>query len=141
MRTGKDIDFNHVDFITYAIDEYLKDVPILEVVSNYVKVLKYDNDCYTGEYEDSDGIHQVRVHVQANICTVDFEALNAEQFIALFEGENVDPVPIIQKITGVDIDEYISDVTYSDGTTELLDVKGKTLLIGEWKRVINRRKK
>ena len=52
-------------------------------------------------------------------------------------GEDVDPVPIIKKLTGVDLDEYISDVTYSDGTVELLDVKGKTLLIGDWKRVVN----
>ena len=137
MRTGKDVDFTHVDFITYAVSEYWNDIPIYEIVSNYIRLYKLDDDTYMGEFENSDGIHQVRVYKSINTCTVDFEPVNPEEFIMLFEGENIDPIPIIKKITGIDIDEYISDVTYSDGTTELLDVKGKTLLIGDWKRVVN----
>ncbi len=141
MRTGKDIDFTHVDFITYAVTEYWNAIPFYELVTNYLKLYQLDDDCYSGEFEDENGVHQIRVHKSSNICTVDFEPVNPEEFIALFEGENVDPIPIIKRITGVDIDEFISDVTYSDGTTELLDVKGKTLLVGDWKRVLNDNKK
>ena len=134
MRTGKDIDFTHVDFITYAITEYWNAIPIFEIVSKYIKLFQIDDDTYSGEFEDSDGIHQVRIHKSINTCTVDFEPCNPEEFITLFEGEDVDPVPIIKKLTGVDLDEYISDVTYSDGTVELLDVKGKTFLMGNYRR-------
>lgn len=141
MRTGKDIDFTHVDFITYAVTEYWNAIPFYELAANYLKLYQIDGDCYSGEFEDDNGVHQIRVHKSINVCTVDFEPVNPEDFIALFEGDNVDPIPIIKKITGVDIDEFISDVTYSDGTTELLDVKGKTLLVGDWKRVLNDNKK
>ena len=136
MRTGKDIDFTNVDFITYAVNEYWNAIPIYELVSNYVSLYRLDEDTYSGEFETDSGIHQVRVHKNSNLCTVDFEPVNPEEFIGFFEGE-ADPVPIIKRITGVDIDEFISDVTYSDGTTELLDVKGKTLLIGGWRRIAN----
>lgn len=137
MRTGKDIDFTHVDFITYAVGEYWNDIPIYEIVNNYLSLTNIGDGTYMGEYEDNKGTHKVIVHKSINMCTVDYEPVNPEDFIMLVEGEDVDPIPIIYKITGIDHDEYISDVTYSDGTTELLDVKGKTLLIGNWKRVLN----
>jgi len=137
MRTGKDIDFTHVDFITYAIDEFYHDVPMLEVASKYVKMFKYDENCYMGEFEYDGETHKVVVHVDCNICTVDYEPKNPEEFIAIFEGDEVDAIPIIKKITGVDLDEYISDVTYSNGVVELLDVKGKVFFMGNYKRVLN----
>lgn len=137
MRTGKDIDFTRVDFITYAVGEYWNDIPIYDVVSKYVRLYQTNENTYSGEYEDGNDSHNVVVYRNKNICTVDSEVVNPEEFIALFEGEGVNPVPIIKKLTGVDLDEYISDVTYNDGTTELLDVKGKVLLVGEWKKVTN----
>ena len=137
MRTGKDIDFTKVDFITYAVGEYYNDIPIYDVVIRYINLFQIDEDNYFGEFINDDGAHQVRVNKKTNECSIDYEIVNPEEFIILFEGEEVDPVPIIKKITGVDLDEYISDVTYDNGTTELLDVKGKTLLIGDWKRVTN----
>lgn len=140
MRTGKDIDFAHVDFITYAVGEYWKDIPMYEIVSNYIALQKIDKETYFGEYEDDKGSHTVVVHTDINMCTIDYEPVNPEEFIAIFEGDSVDPIPIIYKLTGIDHDEYISDVQYSDGTVELLDVKGKTLLIGDWKRVVNDKK-
>lgn len=137
MRAGKEIDFAHVDFITYAIDEFYRDVPMLEIASNYVKMFKHDANSYIGEFEYNGETHKVVVHLDCNICTVDYEPKNPEEFIAIFEGDEMDAIPIIKKITGVDLDEYISDVTYSNGVVELLDVKGKTLLIGNYKRVLN----
>lgn len=139
MRTGKDIDFTHVDFITYAVGEYWNAIPIYDVVANYINLFRIDEDTYLGEFENDSGVHQVRVHKSTNTCTVDYEPVNPEEFISLFEGDGIDPIPIIKSITGIDIDEFISDVTYSDGTIELLDVKGKTLLVGDWKRVANER--
>ena len=135
MRTGKNIDFTHVDFITYAVTEYWNAIPIYDVVTKYVKLFQIDEDTYSGTFDNNSGTHQVRVHKSINECTIDFEVVNPEELICFFEGEGIDPIPIIKKITGVDIDEFISDVTYSDGTIELLDVKGKTLLVGDWKRV------
>lgn len=131
MRTGKDIDFTHVDFITYAYDEYLHDIPMIDLVSNYVKLYEINKDSYWGQFNINGEIHQVIVHKDFYLCYVDDKPYNAEQLVILFEGEEVDPVLVIKKITGVDHEDYISDVTYSDGTIELLDVKGKTLLIGK----------
>ena len=134
MRTGKDIDFTHVDFITYAVGEYWNAIPIYDVVNNYVQLFQIDEDTYSGEFINESGHHHIRVHKRTNKCLVDYEYVNPEEFISLFEGEDIDPIPIIKKITGIDIDEYISDVTYEDGTTELLDVKGKTILMGNYRR-------
>ena len=131
MRTGKDIDFTHVDFITYAYDEYLHDIPMIDLVSNYVKLFEIDEDSYWGQFSINGENHRVIVHKDFYLCYVDDEPYNAEQLVIFFEGEEVDPVLVIKKITGVDHEDYISDVTYSDGTIELLDVKGKTLLIGK----------
>ena len=130
MRTGKDVDFTHVDFITYAYDEYLHDIPMIDLVSNYVKLYEINKDSYCGQFNINSEIHQVIVHKGFYLCYVDDEPYNAEQLVILFEGEEVDPVLVIKRITGIDHEDYISDVTYSDGTIELLDVKGKTLLIG-----------
>ena len=141
MRTGKDIDFTHVDFITYAVGEYWKDIPIYEIVSNYITLQKIDKETYFGEYEDDKGSHTVVVHTDINMCTIDYQPVNPDEFISIVEGDSVDPIPIIYKLTGIDHEEYISDVQYSDGTVELLDVKGKTLLIGDWKRVVNDNKR
>jgi len=135
MRTGKDIDFTQVDFITYAYDEFLHDVPMYDLVSNYVKLYALGEDSYWGEFEIGDEHHRVVVHKNFHLCYVDNEPLNAEEFVILFEGEKNDPVIRIKQITGIDHDDYISDVTYSDGTIELLDVKGKALLIGKPRRM------
>ena len=137
MRTGKDIDFTHVDFITYAVGEYYKDIPIYEIVSNYITLSKIDKESYYGEFNDDLGNHIVIVHTDCNMCMIDYEIVNPEEFILRFEKEGTDPIPIIYKLTGVDHEEYMSDVQYSDGTIELLDVKGKVLLLGDWKRVVN----
>lgn len=131
MRTGKEIDFTHVDFITYAYDDFLHDVPMYDLVSNYVKLYTLGEDSFWGEFEIGDEHHRVVVHKDFHLCYVDDEPYNAEEFVILFEGEENDPVIKIKQITGVDHDDYISDVTYSDGTIELLDVKGKALLIGK----------
>ena len=131
MRTGKDIDFTHVDFITYDYDEYLHDIPMIDLVSNYVKLFEIDEDSYWGQFNINGEIHRVIVHKGFYLCYIDDEPYNAEQLVIYFEGEEVDPVLVIKKITGIDHEDYISDVTYSDGTIELLDVKGKTLLIGK----------
>ncbi len=129
MRTGKDIDFTHVDFITYALNEYWKDIPILKVVRNYVLLQQIDKEAYFGEFKDDKGTHKVVVFTDVNIVTIDDKPVNPEEFIMIFEGEETDPIPIIYKLTGVDHEDYISDVQYSDGTIELLEVKGKCLLL------------
>ena len=128
MRTGKDIDFTHVDFITYAYNEYLKDIPMLKLASHYISNLELCDDVHSGSFEDSTGIHKVVVDAEVNLCLVDDKPITAEEFVSLFTED--DPITIIQELTGIDHDEYISDVTYSDGTVELLSVKGKILLIG-----------
>lgn len=130
MRTGKDVDFTHVDFITYAYNEYLKDIPMYDLVSNYVRLYDIDENSYWGEFKLNNKQHRVVVHKDFHVCFIDNEPYNAEEFVILFDGEEQDPTLTIKRITGVDHDDYISDVTYSDGTIELLDVKGKTLLIG-----------
>jgi hypothetical protein len=130
MRTGKDVDWSHVAFATYAYNEFIEDVPAHKIVEHYVKMNPSDNGFFIGYYEDSNGKHKVVSHVDSWFCSVDEKALNAEEFIELFEGEETDPVPIIKELTGIDHEEYMSDVTYNDGTTELLSVKGKILLIG-----------
>ena len=132
MRTSKDIDFTKVDFITYAVDEYLNDIPMYELVSHYVELFPLStNECQA----ILDGNRLLIVNTKSNECYLDGEKITAEQFILFYEGENVDPCPIIKKITGIDLDDYISDVTYNDGTIEYLDVKGKKEFVGGAKRI------
>ena len=131
MRTSKDIDFTKVDFITYAVDEYLSDIPMYDLVSNYVNLYPNGDNCYIGEFDN----HRVKVNKNTNECYLDNELVNGEEFVMLFEGENVDPCPIIKKITGVDLDDYISDVTYMDGSIEYLDAKGRNEFKGTWRKI------
>lgn len=134
MRTSKDIDFTKVNFITYAVDEYLNDIPVYDLVSYYIMLYRIDDHVYKGKLNDQD----VTVNAKINTIYYDGEELNGEQFVMMFEGENVDPVPIIKKITGIDLDDYISDVTYFDGTVEYLDVKGKNEFVGGFRKRENK---
>ena len=132
MRTSKDIDFTQVNFITYAEDEYLNDIPMYELVSHYVELFPLSkNTCQA----ILDGGRILTVNTKTNECYLDGEKMTGEQFVIFYEGGDVDPVPIIKKITGVDLDDYISDVTYKNGITEYLDIKGKQQFIGGCKRV------
>ena len=130
MRTGKDVDFTHVDFIDYAYGEYLKDIPMVKLISHYVKIEKQDGGYWIGYFDDNKGHHKVSLEEDSYMCLIDEEIYNAEELVIFFEGEEVDPVNVIKEITGIDHDEYISSVTYSDGTIELLEVKGKILITG-----------
>ena len=132
MRTSKDIDFTQVDFITYAVDEYLRDIPIYELVNYYVDLFPLSENTYQSML---DGGRLLTVNTKTNECYLDGELMNGEQIVLFYEGENVDPAPIIKRITGIDLDDYISDVTYKDGTVEYLDVKGKQQFVGGWKKV------
>ena len=132
MRTSKDVDFTKVDFITYAVDEYLHDIPMYELISHYIELFPLsENTCQA----ILDGGRILTVNTKTNECFVDGEKMNGEQFVLFYEGENVDTVPIIKKITGIDLDDYISDVTYKNGITEYLDVKGKQQFTGGFKKV------
>ena len=132
MRTSKDIDFTQVDFITYAIDEYLNDIPMYELVSYYIELFPLDEHVCQAIL---DGNRIISVNTKSNECFLDGEKINGEQFILFYEGERIDPCPIIKKITGIDLDDYISDVTYKNGTIEYLNVKGKKEFKGESKRI------
>ena len=135
MRTSKDIDFTQVDFITYAVDEYLHDIPMYELVAYYVEFFQIsDNECQAV----FDGGAVLIVNTKSNECYFEGEKMNAEQLVSMFEGENVDPCPIIKRITGIDLDDYISDVTYKDGTVEYLDVKDKKQFIGGFEKRLNK---
>ena len=134
MRSWKDIDFTKVDFITYAVDQYLNDIPVYPLISHYLPLYRVDSCIHHGEFDDK----KVVVNDRNNSCYVDGELVSAEEFVQLMEGE-VDTVPIIKKITDIDLNDYISEVTYCDGTTEYLDVKGKSELIGGWRTAKNDR--
>ena len=131
MRTSKDIDFTQVDFITYAVDEYLNDIPMYELVAYYIELFPLDEHFCQAVL---DGERVISINTKTNECFLDGEKIDGEQFVLFYEGEGVDPVPIIKKITGVDLEDYISDVTYKDGTVEYLDVKDKNNLIGGWRK-------
>ena len=131
MRTAKDIDWLHVDFANYSVKDYYNDIPFIKIVSNYVKLIRDDDSkmLYKGEFVKNGIKHTVKINLDLNDCRVDDEYYNPEAFIELFEGEGVDPVPIIKELTGIDLDDYCTEVQYSDGTIELLEVKGKCLLL------------
>ena len=46
MRTSKDIDFVNVDFITYAVDEYLNDIPMYDLVASYINLYPLSDNTY-----------------------------------------------------------------------------------------------
>ena len=137
MRTSKDIDFTKVDFITYAIDEYLHDIPMYDLVAYYIELFPLsENECQA----ILDGGRVIIVNTKSNECYLDGEKMSAEQFVLFYEGKSVDPCPIIKRITGIDLDDYISDVTYEDGTVEYLKVKSKKQFVGGWERTPNKEK-
>lgn len=131
MRTAKEIDWLHVDFASYSVKDYYEDIPFIKVASNYVKLSRDDEvkTLYKGEFLKDGVKHTVKLNIDLNDCRVDDEYYNPETFIGLFEGEEVDPIPIIKELTGIDHEDYCTEVQYSDGTTELLEVKGKCLLL------------
>lgn len=63
MRTGKDIDFTHVDFITYAITEYWNAISIYDVVTKYVKLFQIDEDTYSGTFDTNNSYVFVLKHI------------------------------------------------------------------------------
>ena len=131
MRTAKDVNWLHVDFANYSLDDYYADIPFIRIASHYLKLQRDENveTLYRGEYEKAGKKHVVLINIDLNDCRVDDEYYNPETFIALFEGEEVDPIPIIKELTGIDNEDYGSEVQYSDGTIELLEVKGTCLLL------------
>ena len=131
MRTAKDIDWLHVDFANYSVKDYYNDIPLIKIVSNYVKLIRDDDSkmLYKGEFVKNGIKHTVKIKLDLNNCRVDDEYYNPEAFVELFEGEGVDPIPIIKELTGIDHEDYCTEVQYSDGTIELLEVKGKCLLL------------
>ena len=121
MKTYKDIDFTKVDYITYALEEYLHDIDVFEVVSHCIHLNKIKDNIYEGHYF----LHDVYVNTLRNTILFDNTYLNVEEFIHRIYGDDVDPSIIILKITGISLDEYIESVTYLDGSEEYLDIRCK----------------
>ena len=132
MRKGKDVQWTHVDFANYSLKDYYADIPMIRLVSHYVRLIRgekeFENQQYFGEFEKNGQKHSVFVDIEFNFCNVDGNPVNPEEFVILFEGEEKNPTDKIKEITGIDEDDYLTDVTYSDGTVEIFEVKGKCLL-------------
>ena len=133
MRTGKDIEWSKVDFANHSLKDYYEDILMIRLVSHYVRLTRgeqsYEDQQYFGSFEKDGKTNSVMVDIEHNCCLVNKEIINPEELICLFEGEDADPIPIIKEITGIDHEDYCTDVTYKDGTIELLEVKGKCLLL------------
>ena len=136
MRTGKEVEWTQVNFASYSLKDYYDDIPIIKIASHYVRLQRDETvrDLYRGSFVRNSIEHHITVDINNNYCLVDEEYLNPEELIIMFEGEDVDPVPIIKKLTDVDQEDYCTEVEYSDGTIELLEVKGKILLIGGFRK-------
>ncbi len=129
MRTARDVNWLYVDFATYSLNDYA-DIPFIKIAAHCARLSNCSvSSLFEGEYEKNEKKHLVQVDIDLNDCRVDGEYYNPETFIALFEGEDVDPVPIIKELTGIDHEDYCTEVEYSDGSIELLEVKGKCLLL------------
>ena len=130
MRKPKEVDWLHVSFASYSLKDFYEDVPMIRLVSNYVKLTRNDDitTIYEGTFIKNEIKHHVKVAIDRNSCSIDDKEVNPEEFVEFFEGSEKDPVPIIKEITGVDHDDYLTDVEYSDGTVEIFEVKGKCLL-------------
>lgn len=132
MRKGKDVQWTHVDFANYSLKDYYADISMIRLVSHYVRLTRgekdFENQQYFGEFEKNGQRHSVFVDIEFNFCNVDGNPINPEEFVILFEGDEKNPTDKIKEITGIDEDDYLTDVTYSDGTVEIFEVKGKCLL-------------
>ena len=132
MRKGKDVQWTQVDFANYSLKDYYADISMIRLVSHYVRLTRgekeFENQQYFGEFENNGQKHSVFVDIEFNFCNVDGNPVNPEEFVILFEGEEKNPTDKIKEITGIDEDDYLTDVTYSDGTIEIFEVKGKCLL-------------
>lgn len=136
MRTGKEVEWTQVNFASYSLKDYYDDIPIIKVASHYVRLQRDEiiKDLYRGTFVRDSSEHHITVDITNNYCEIDEEYTNPEELITLFEGEDIDPVPIIKELTDVDQEDYCTEVEYADGTIELLEVKGKILLIGGSKK-------
>ena len=112
MFNKKEINWEKVQGCTYDTEKYLKDIPLITLVSYFVKLSSDDGECYFGEFELNNKKNVVRINKKLNIGYLNNELMNPETFVELFIGKDEDPVPVILKITGIDLDDYINEVWY-----------------------------
>ena len=118
MKNKAQIDWTKVDFIEYDSDSYIKAIPIIKIVKELTKVIYEDEHSFVGYFENEKGKHNVLCLTNSYICSVDEVSKNAEELIMMIIGEDEDPSLIIQKLTGISLDDYIKSVTYSNGKEE-----------------------
>ena len=123
-KMKKPIDFTKVNFLTYATETYLKDIPAYDLVSCYVSLFEWDSGVYQGDFEHNGVSKHVVVNTKTNQCFVDGELMDMEEFLMFFEQEE-EVNEIIKNITGIDLDDYITEIDYEDGTVEIREVKGQ----------------
>ena len=107
-----DIEWSKVDQIEYDVDAYLKAVSIYKVVSHFASLSRTSKYTYVGSLNG----YTIEVKTKSNICVVNsLDEYNPEQFILFVKGEDIDPTILIKEITGVDLDDYIKTLYYSNG--------------------------
>ena len=111
MINKKDIDWIKTTFCTYNTEKYLEDVPLLALVSYFVKLNSDDGINYIGEFELNGEKNKVSINSKLNKGYINGVVINSESFVLMFVGEDVNPSPIILKITGIDLDDYIEDIS------------------------------
>ena len=110
MINKKNIDWTRVTGCTYDTEKYLRDIPLLKLVSHYVELNSNDETIYIGEFKLNNCINKVVINSQLNEGYLNDNLINPELLIEMFAGEDVDPAPIIYELTGVDLDDYIEEI-------------------------------
>ena len=122
MKTRKEINFDLVAFITYYENEYEKDVPVLKIVNNYLNLKENKKGLFLGTFNKNNKMYSVKVDSINNSCFIDDKKISGEEFIEFMEDGKVDPIMIIKRLTGIDLDDYIKEVTYLDGSEDFFEL-------------------
>ena len=130
-----EIDFTKVESYEYSLSDYFNDVSFYEVASHYLKLNHLRDRIYDYELhikgESEDKTHNLRIDNERNNCLLDYKPIAVEQMVMVLETHtldmdgSVDTNEIIKKITGLDLNNYISHVWYEGGGEDYIQIVHK----------------
>lgn len=113
------IEWTRVREYTYNTEAYLKDIPVLTLVGEWLPLTKQKNQTYRGWFFDEKGEHEIIVNDKENKIYHNGAVIDPEEFVLLiYDEREVNINDLIKDVTGIDMDDYIATIYYEDGSVE-----------------------
>ena len=122
----RDINWLEVDFCSYDVSEYHKNIPVLILTKRFLHLNKISDSLFESRIYRDGQTNSIFVDTKENKIYLDEEYLDPERFVLYMIGDEkdeIDPTVFIKQITGVDIDDFICEVWYQGGYSKKFDVK------------------